>query len=150
MNLMEIVERIGVTDEQKTKYCTARDLDGGHCLATTNENCNKCKLYQFNLIGQGQIIAESYEKLEEENKTLNECFDSMSDAVGVVASAVESLYTLARPTRDKADRGNAKNLELCKQIIAEARKIKKAGGNARFISFPGENKSRMDAAEVEE
>lgn len=150
MNLMDVVETIGVTDEQKKKYCTCRDLNGGtYCLATTSTTCRGCKLYQFNLVGQGEIVREQYEKVEAENKELNKAFDGMANAVSTLSAAVESLHYLAREirNREKETRGNAKNKELCEQIIAEANKIVQAGGNARFISFPGENKSRVDKKE---
>lgn len=144
--LLDIVEKLGATTAQKETYCTNRDYSGKkYCLCTTNEDCEGCAMFTTNLLGQANIVAEAYARMEEENAAMDEAFRSMADAVTVVSSAVESLHSMARELRDSQTNSDktiipSENRKLCKEIIAEARKIVRAGGNARFITFPGENK----------
>ena len=138
---MDIVEQLGVTTPQKEKWCTNRGPDKDHyCLCTTQTDCLNCNAFVTNLLGQANIVVEAYERMEEENEAMDTAFREMARTVTVIASAVESLYSIAREMRDYYQDDEktvipSGNKKLCREIIAEARKIVRAGGgNTKFTT----------------
>lgn len=130
----EIIDRIDVTTEQKERHCTNRNLDGGSwCFATNQVSCDGCRMFTSNVFGLAEIVVEAYERMESENRDLNEAFDELASAIACIASSAETLVRMSRTLSDygssqkKEKQIPAENRILCRQIAAEARKIMNAG-----------------------
>lgn len=140
-SLNDIIEKIGTTAEQRAKYCTDRGRDNTepYCLSTSCTSCKGCKFFHTNMVGQGKIILEQYEKMEQENKEINEAFNEWKRAMWTVATALQALniFTPVQQPEEHDKIITATTRRLVEDVIAEARKIVNAGGNAAFVCEDG-------------